>query len=93
MTKLSMFGEVFTDSVEQKDSLGTFKQIHIFDILADPLFCSIRKTDIFNHVEYTSYDTTKSTYITEEPTIWKRLQDVVITDGVIAILYFLISAL
>ena len=92
MLKLSQFGEVFTDSVEQKDSLGTFKQVHVFDILADPLYCSIQKTDIKNHVEYTSYDTTKSKYITKEPTIWERLQDLVIADGIIAILYFLFSA-
>lgn len=92
MTKLSMFGEVFTDSVEHKDSLGTFKQVHIFDILADPLYSSIQKTDIKNHIEYTSYDTTKSQYITEEPSLWERLRDIVIADGIIAIIYFLFSA-
>ena len=92
MLKLSQFGEIFTDSVEQKDSLGAFKQVHVFNILADPLYWSIQKTDIKNHVEYTSYDTTKSKYITKEPTIWERLQDLVIADGIIAILYFLFSA-
>jgi hypothetical protein len=93
MTKLSLFGEVFTDSTEVKDSIGTFKQIHIFDILADPLFSSIRKTDIKNQISFSSYDTTKSTYITKEPTIWQRIQDVGILGGIIAIIYFLATAL
>ena len=89
----SQFGEVFTDSTEVKDSIGTFKQIHIFDILADPLFSSIRKTDIKNHISFSSYDTTKSTYITKEPTVWQRIQDVGILGGIIAIIYFLTTAL
>ncbi len=93
MIKLSLFGEVFTDSTEIKDSLGTFKQIHIFDILADPLYCSIQKTDIKNQVSFSSYDTTKSTYITKEPGIWERLQDVAIVDGIIAVICLLLSLL
>jgi len=89
----SQFGEIFTDSVKVKDSLGTFEQVHVFNILADPLYSFLQKTDIRNDINYTSYDTTRSKYIVEEPSIWDRLKDVGIVSGFVFIIYFLISAL
>jgi hypothetical protein len=87
---LSQFGEIYNDTVIVKDSISTFIQFHGYDILADPMNFSLRKTDIYNKVTWTLRDTTTRIYIPMEPTIFERFQDAGTLTGVITTIYLII---